>query len=126
LFNCSQVSNFKSKITDLGAISISFGAEIVMNETEFWNRVKGLLKKRNTTQREFTRACGIAYGTFCGWIYRNIYPTIFEGYVIARVLGVSVEYLMSGRDKQSKKTGARIEKVQTLLCHTNETLERII
>jgi hypothetical protein len=65
LSNCSQVSNFKSKITDLGAISISIGAETVMNETEFWNRVKGLLKKRNTTQREFTSACGIAYGTFC-------------------------------------------------------------
>jgi transcriptional regulator with XRE-family HTH domain len=97
-----------------------------MNEEEFWNRVKQLIKKRNVTHEEFAEACDINYGTFRGWIHRNIYPTVVDGYAIARVLGVSLEYLIIGSDKQNKRRASKIEKACAFLHNAEKTLDRIV
>jgi transcriptional regulator with XRE-family HTH domain len=96
-----------------------------MNESEFWERVKELIKRRNTTQEKFALACDIAYGTFRGWIRRGIFPTLYHGYIIARVLGVSVEYLMLGMDEEGKRREAKLEKARTLLQDAEKALDRI-
>ncbi|AEF80586.1 helix-turn-helix domain-containing protein [Leadbettera azotonutricia] len=108
----------------MGAVSIL--PETIMDEKEFWGRVKQLIKKRNTTHEEVAKACGINYGTFRGWIYRSIYPTVIDGYVIARVLGVSVEYLITGSDKQSERCSSKIGKACSLLQQAEKTLGKIV
>jgi transcriptional regulator with XRE-family HTH domain len=68
-----------------------------MNETTiFWNRVRALIKKNKTTQEEVANACRIHLRTLEGWMYKGIYPTIIHGYLLARTLGVSMEYLLTG------------------------------
>jgi len=56
-------------------------------------------------------------------MYKSLYPTIIDGYCLARFLGVSVEYLITGHEKQTKK---QIEITRTLLKKAEEKLNRII
>jgi transcriptional regulator with XRE-family HTH domain len=97
-----------------------------MDAEKYWSRVKLLIKRRNTTQREFAKACGISYKTLCGWSYRNILPPLFDGYIIARTLGVSIEYLIEGKDELSKRSLAKIKKAHILLQQVDKSLDRII
>jgi hypothetical protein len=55
-----------------------------------------------------------------------VYPTVIDAYAIARVLGVSVEYLITGSDKQNKRRASKIEKACTFLHNAEKTLDRIV
>ena len=69
----------------------------------FWGRVKSLIRKNKTTQTEAATACHVSPRTFQNWIRRGLYPTIIDGYFLANFLGVSVDYLVTGREKTTKK-----------------------
>ncbi|AEF82426.1 helix-turn-helix domain-containing protein [Leadbettera azotonutricia] len=87
-----------------------------MNEIEFfWQRVKQLIKKKKATQAEVARVCGFSLRTFQGWIAKDVSPTVTEAYRLAKVLGVTVEYLMSGKDRRIKDIESRIKSAESLL-----------
>jgi transcriptional regulator with XRE-family HTH domain len=88
----------------------------------FWIRVKSLIKKNKTTQREAAAACGVSLRTFQNWIYNNLYPCVITGYYLARFLGVSVEYLVTGKEGQTKR---QIDNVCMLLKGAEKKLEKI-
>ena len=67
----------------------------------FWMRVKCLLKQKGITQAAAAKACGISFYTFRGWMSKGVIPVVSEAYILARYLGVSVEYLVSGRGKDN-------------------------
>ena len=73
----------------------------------FWERVNNLIKKNKTTQKNAAVACGVSLRTFQNWTYRNLFPTIVDGYRLARFLKVSVEYLVTGREGVSTKQAER-------------------
>ena len=94
-----------------------------MLEKIFWNRVKHLIKEKNATQRDAAAACKVSLRTFQNWIYRDLYPTIVDGYLLAHFLGVSVEYLITGKESKTKK---KILAVQSQLKAAEEKLGKIL
>jgi transcriptional regulator with XRE-family HTH domain len=94
-----------------------------MNTNVFWKQVNLLIKKNGTTQKAVAGACGLSPGTFKGWMAKDIYPTIIDGYYIARFLGVTVEYLVTGQEGTAK---AHIEKARSLLMGADKELGKIL
>ncbi|AEF82830.1 helix-turn-helix domain-containing protein [Leadbettera azotonutricia] len=98
-----------------------------MDEADmFWSRVKQLIKKRNTTQARVAEACGFHLETFHGWIYKGVFPTVLGAYYIARVLGVSVEYLMAGKNKHEEEIESQLKNIRALLDKASSGLDELI
>jgi len=98
-------------------------AYIIGMEIEaFWKRVKLLLKEKNITQVAAAKAVGRPLNTLRGWMSKGINPPLCDALKIARVLGVSLEYLISGHitDKAAKNKS----EVLVLLKKASEKLER--
>ena len=93
-----------------------------MKVEKFWVQVRKSLKTKGMTQKSLAHACGFPYSTFKGWIKKNYFPTVIGGYMIAAKLGVSVEYLVTGKERPGKK---ELTKIQSLLHRVNEKLEKI-
>ena len=93
-----------------------------MKVDKFWVQVRKILREKNMTQKALAQACGFPYSTFRGWMKKNYFPTVIGGFMIARKLGVSVEYLVTGKERTGKK---ELEKVQNLLHRANEKLGRM-
>ena len=74
-----------------------------MDAKTFWNNVKPLIKQRNKTQESLAAELNIPFGTFQGWIAKSILPDVISASKIARALGVSVEYLVTGQETDGKK-----------------------
>jgi transcriptional regulator with XRE-family HTH domain len=97
-----------------------------MNAKDFWDRIQLLIKKNKTTQEKIAKECGISYGTFRGWIWKGICPPLLDSYNIAQALGVTVEYLLMGKDNRDKKTEAKIRKARSLLQMADKKLETMV
>ncbi|EFW37907.1 helix-turn-helix domain-containing protein [Treponema phagedenis] len=67
-----------------------------MDIVSFWETIKSLIKQRRTTQRGLSTTCGFAPRAIETWIAANQLPDAFQVYTIAKTLGVSVEYLVTG------------------------------
>lgn len=66
----------------------------------FWKRVKYLIKTHKTSQEEVAELIGIPLGTFKNWIYNNRLPDIQTGCDLAVVLGVTVDFLVYGKNRK--------------------------
>ncbi|GHV67879.1 hypothetical protein AGMMS49928_05940 [Spirochaetia bacterium] len=62
----------------------------------FWENVQNAIKYHNFKQEWVAKQAGIRFGTFHGWISKDIFPRADEAVRIAAVLKTSVEYLVSG------------------------------
>jgi transcriptional regulator with XRE-family HTH domain len=93
-----------------------------MDEENFWTRVKRLLKERKATQSEAAAVCGVKVRTFQSWIRYNYFPTILDGYNLACFLGVSVEYLVTGKESE---INGKIKITRAFLKKADETLRDI-
>jgi len=93
-----------------------------MTGRKFWDIVKYTLKQNKQTQIDAAAVCGVSVRTFRNWIYKNLYPTIIDGYLLARFLGVSVEYLVTGKEKDTKN---KINSARYLLKEADDSLGRI-
>ena len=69
-----------------------------MDTASFWNRVKVLIKAHNIGQKEFAAHIGIPLNTLKGWIHYNRIPDVQTAYAIAAALGVSLNYLVFGKE----------------------------
>ena len=92
-----------------------------MNEI-FWEQVKRMVKIKGITQSDLADACQVPLSTLKGWIKRNYFPTVVDGYLIALKLGVSVEYLITG--KESAAAG-NIRNIRVLLRRAERKLDKI-
>jgi len=64
-------------------------------------RLKTEIKAKNTTQEWIAGQIGVPFGTFRKWMTRKTYPNIKEGIEIAKLLGISAEYLVTGVEPES-------------------------
>ena len=71
-----------------------------MNIDAFWNRVKFLIKTHKTTQEKIAVYIDIPFRTFRNWIYYKRAPDIGTAVSLSIALGVSIEYLIFGEDRQ--------------------------
>ena len=70
-----------------------------MEKNTFWGRAKPLIKTHNMTQKQFADFLGIPYETFKGWLRFDRVPDLSTAYSIAYALGVTLDYLFSGKDR---------------------------
>ena len=64
-------------------------------------RLKSEIKAKNTTQEWIAGQIGVPFGTFRKWMTRKTYPNLEEGTKIAKLLGVTAEYLITGTKPES-------------------------
>ena len=93
-----------------------------MDAKNFWIRVKRLLKDNKTSQKALAEYLGIPLRTVVNWIYRGIFPLITEGYLMSKYFGVSVEYLLTGKEK---KSDVKIASIRSLLKQADNRLKKI-
>ena len=74
-----------------------------MTATDFWNRVNFLIRTQNKTQSGLSLECGLNQRRIQNLSASSRIPDVFEGVKIARALGVSVEYLVTGKETDGKK-----------------------
>jgi transcriptional regulator with XRE-family HTH domain len=68
---------------------------------DFWMRLKSEIRAKNTTQEWIAGQIGVPFGTFKKWMTRKTYPNIKEGIEIAKLLGISVDYLVTGTEPET-------------------------
>jgi len=73
----------------------------IIDATSFWKRVNNLIKQQKTKQEAIAKECNIPYPTFKGMITRKTFPGGDETFLIARALGTTVEYLLSGKHPEN-------------------------
>ena len=76
---------------------------INMNIKAFWSRVKTCIKEKAITQNEAALACGINPHTFRGWMSTDKVPPLSYAYKLAGFLGVSLEFLIDGKESLSRR-----------------------
>ena len=89
---------------------------------DFWMRVKELLKAQNATQDKIAKQINERADTFSKWIQKDRLPDAAQSYKIAVALGVSVEYLVTGKEPDNSE---KIKQAKELLYKTIETLDNI-
>lgn len=79
----------------------------------FWNNVKPLIKSKRITQQGLAEIIEVPFFTLQSWISRDRLPDVVSAYKIAQALGVSVEYLVTGRE--TNPAAETLEKIKALL-----------
>jgi transcriptional regulator with XRE-family HTH domain len=74
---------------------------------DFWSRLKNEIKAQNTTQEWIAGKIGVPLSTFRKWMTRKTYPDVKEGIEIARLLGTSAEYLVTGITQENLSNAER-------------------
>lgn len=85
-----------------------------------YDRIKNLCKTKGVTQIDMCNACNMNIYSHKGRITRNIAPDVFDTLKIARFLGTSVEYLLTGEEKnpladENSMLKNKIQKVREIL-----------
>ena len=68
----------------------------------FWEMVALEVERQKTSFEWLYRKTKVSKGTFSSWKTRNIVPRADVAYKIADSLGVTVEYLLSGREQTNQ------------------------
>lgn len=82
---------------------------------DFWDRVKVLLKSNKKTQLELCNATGINLGTLKGQMTKNNSPSIDEIFLIANYLNVSIDFLITGKEKELPHHQVDVEQLKSAL-----------
>ena len=93
-----------------------------MKIAPFWKRIKALIKEKHITQAEAARISHMSVNTLKAWMSRGTIPSLDVAYNLARYLGVSIEYLITGKETDIT---AQIDDVLLLVKRTDEKLKKI-
>jgi transcriptional regulator with XRE-family HTH domain len=63
----------------------------------FWKRVTELISLQNTTQSWIAEKSNILHQTLSQWILKDRLPDVEKGIKIAEILGVTAEFLVTGK-----------------------------
>lgn len=100
-----------------------------MSEIEaFYARLNRLIKQRNTTQEWVCKNIGLNLGTFRNRQTAKIYPNIYEGVSIAKLLDTTAEFLVSGENPHELEADdvELLRKLNTLSQESKETIKTVI
>lgn len=82
---------------------------------DFYDRVKELCKQKDVPLLQFLEGIGVNYGSFKSCRKYGNLPRADEAYKIASALGVSVDYLVSGRTLSGSDDGIYRAKYESLV-----------
>ncbi|MCQ2598472.1 MAG: helix-turn-helix domain-containing protein [Treponema sp.] len=95
-----------------------------MEAKEFWARVKTLLKEKGISQKQLSLDIGGSERSVEVWIAKDNVPDAFEAYKIAKILGVTVEYLVTGEYVVNDESARLMEEAQKMVLEAIEILQR--
>ena len=84
-----------------------------MDSLDFYDRVKTLAKQNKTTIESVVNSAGLTINSYKSYKRHGNLPRLDEGVKIARALGVSVEYLVTGEDSNPYKS--KIEELKKII-----------
>lgn len=87
---------------------------------EFFDRVKALVRERNTTIKAVVNAAGLSLNTYDTLKKRNNLPRANEAIIIAKALDTSVEYLVTGEANKA------LNNVQGIIYRDDKGREKIL
>ena len=103
-----------------------------MDNNSFWGRVQRLLKARKIGRGQFAEKIGVSLRTLERWIHDDQTTGVYTAYSMARALGVSLEYLVSGKnrdafDKRLKEFAATqtLDRIATLVQKIQDEANRV-
>ena len=82
-----------------------------MDGTFFWGMVAHEVEKQNTSFEWLYKKTMVAKGTFSSWKTRNIFPRVDVAFRIAEALGVTVEYLLTGREQIKQPSNIHVQTI---------------
>ena len=99
----------------------------------FWTRTLEQIAAHKITREKFAEYIGVNFDTFRGWVLHNRIPNAYTTCDIADALGVSVEYLVKGKDgaaeefrmkqmEKRKKVTAKLKNLIAALTRTGDNL----
>ena len=77
----------------------------------FWNNVKVELEYKLMSQKELAAKTDISYNTIQSWITKDRLPDAADAVKIAKVLDVSVEYLVTGNESPRRMENPEINEI---------------
>lgn len=95
------------------------------NSGAFWERVNRLCKTTKVTQEKLCTDLGFNIGSYKNRIVRSIAPDVFDAQKIAFYFGVSVEFLVTGKDFNTLSED-RSELIETTYKKKYENLKKLI
>lgn len=75
--------------------------KMIKNNENFWKRLQSLLIEKKINSKQLGLAIGVQGASITGW-KKGSYPRADTAVKIAQFLGVSVEWLVTGRDAVSE------------------------
>lgn len=85
-------------------------------------RIFELMEQKGMTQKEFSERTNIGQSTICDWKRKGTNPGADKIMIIAEVLGVSCEEILSGREVNSGKG----RKPENYIIDKNSDLGRVV
>lgn len=99
----------------------------ILDIIEFWNRVKYLIRTHKTTQDNVAQLINIPVGTLRNWIYQNRVPDVGTACNLAVVLGVSVDFLVFGKERNvNEERMNRLLERKTAAARINKLAQHIL
>ena len=74
------------------------------NINDFWNRVKYLCRVNRITKKDFAARCGVTEQNLTSQANIGRTPKITQTMLMAETLGVSIDYLITGKDSTQIQT----------------------
>lgn len=93
------------------------------NDTDFWERLKELLKTKNITAKKMCEDLKISYNTYRNQVTKKIKPDFDEIISFSNYLQVSCDYLLTGKVDLMPHGDLTIEQVKDAF---NTALEMVI
>jgi transcriptional regulator with XRE-family HTH domain len=97
-----------------------------MNAEFFWKMVKKEVENQHTSFEWLYRKTNIPKGTFSSWKNRNIIPRADEALRIAEALKVSVEYLLTGRDRSRQPSNPALQALTECIPFFDDIDSRVL
>jgi transcriptional regulator with XRE-family HTH domain len=66
---------------------------------DFWERYQQIANSKQITNKAVYSSLKVHQGTFSNWMTRGFLPKLDQALEIARILDVSLEYLISGEER---------------------------
>lgn len=96
-----------------------------MDAADFWNTIKILIKQANTTQRGLSSTCGFSPRAIEAWIAAGQLPDAFQTFKIAQALGVSMEYLVTGKEPEVSVPRKDLADLKDLLMQAVNKIDKL-
>jgi len=92
-----------------------------MDADFFWKMVTKEVGRQRTSFEWLYRKTQIPKGTFSSWKNRSIIPRADEALCIAQALKVSVEYLLTGADRQKEPSNPAVHEITETIPFFDDT-----